>query len=336
MLACGSPGEEHASEVRGEALALPGEGECELCHGEIADEWARSRHHAAFTNADFQRAYAREPTPFCRECHVPAHDRLPAAEAEALGVGCLACHQDGATLVTGMGRAGSGAAPHPLRRDPGFATDTCARCHEFEFPAGSERPRGTMMQTTMREHRASAHADRSCADCHMPRAEHGWAGHELASTRDPAAMRRALEVRASREVGGLRLDLRTHEVGHAFPTGDLFRRLAVHATLVEPGGRTIAHEVRYLARHFVTRRHPDGRLRHAGTQAIVDDRPLGAASLRLDVEAGEAGADSDLVWWIDLERVDQRDHDHPERSSIAGTIRLAEGRLPPRPASAGP
>ncbi|MFY0541976.1 multiheme c-type cytochrome [Nannocystis pusilla] len=120
------------------ATWLPREDECAACHGEIADAWARSRHHAAFTNADFQRAYAREPTPFCRECHAPEHARLPASEADALGVGCLACHGGPATIVTGAARTGS-EAPHGLRRDPSFATRTCARCHEFDFPEGSGR-----------------------------------------------------------------------------------------------------------------------------------------------------------------------------------------------------
>ena len=307
---------------------LPGDDECGQCHAQVADEWARSRHHTSFTNPDFQRAYARETTPFCRECHAPEHARLPAAEAEARGVGCLACHRDGDAIATGGGSLEVSAAPHALRRDPGFATRTCARCHEFEFPPTSRLPRGTMMQTTMREHRASAHADRSCADCHMPRAA-GSPRHDFASTRDPAAMRRALDVRASRDVDALRLELRAPDVGHAFPTGDLFRRLAIHATLVAADGRTIAHATRYLARHFVSRRHPDGRLRHDASEPLVDDRLHGAASLRVDPGARDPAPDAALVWWIDLERVDELDRDRPGLSTIADTIRLAEGRLPP-------
>ncbi|MCY1007195.1 multiheme c-type cytochrome [Nannocystis pusilla] len=305
------------------ATWLPREDECAACHGEIADAWARSRHHAAFTNADFQRAYAREPTPFCRECHAPEHARLPASEADALGVGCLACHGGPATIVTGAARTGSDA-PHGLRRDPSFATHTCARCHEFDFPEGSGRAPGTMMQTTMREHRASAHADRSCADCHMPGADHGFA-----STRDPAAMQRALEVLARRDGDALALDLRTRDVGHAFPTGDLFRRLAVHAALVDADGRELARDVRYLARHFVPRHHPDGRLRHDADLPVADDRIHGAARVRLELRPAGPGGAAELVWRIDLERVDARDPDRPETSTIADTIRLAEGRLPP-------
>ncbi|PCC67275.1 Cytochrome c554 and c-prime [Nannocystis exedens] len=302
---------------------LPREDECAACHADIADAWARSRHHAAFTNDEFQRAYAREPTPFCRECHAPEHARLPAAEADALGVGCLACHGGLGTVVTAATRSGSDA-PHALRRDPAFATRTCARCHEFDFPEGGAQARGTMMQTTMREHAASAHADRSCADCHMPGAR-----HDFASTRDPAAMQRALAVTARRDGDALELELRTRDVGHAFPTGDLFRRLAVHAALVDADGRELARDVRYLARHFVPRHHPDGRLRHAATVPVVDDRIHGAAQVRLELRPAGPADRAELVWQIDLERVDARDPDRPETSTIAGTIRLAEGRLPP-------
>jgi hypothetical protein len=325
-LACAAP--QDAPTRTAHSTWLPDEADCAACHADIADEWSRSRHHQSFTNIDFQRSYAREPAPFCRECHAPEHARLPASAADELGVGCLACHGDGTAIVTGLART-TGDPPHILRRDPAFATATCARCHEFDFPARSGRPPGTMMQTTMREHRASAHADRSCADCHMPRSDSDHPRHDFAATRDPAAMRRALLVSARRDGHDLQLDLRTPDVGHAFPTGDLFRRLAVHAVLLAPDGREVVHRSRYLARHFVPRHHPDGRIRHAASQPVRDDRPHGAASVRLELRPDPPADDAELLWWIDLERVDARDPDRPEQSTIADTIRLAEGRLPP-------
>lgn len=316
-LACGAPPPAPAPRP-----ALPGERECLACHTAVADAWSRSRHHHAFTNPDFQRAYAREPLPFCRDCHAPEHADLAPADAESRGVGCLTCHRDGDTLVTRGDPGTPSSAPHPVRRDPAFGTTACARCHEFEFPAHADAGAGAMMQTTHREHRASPFAARACADCHMPAG-----AHDLASTRDPAAMRRALDVTARRDGATLVLDLRPRDVGHAFPTGDLFRRLAVHAALREPDGRARAHQVRYLARHFVPRHHPDGRLNLAGTRPPVDDRLVGPTTLRLDLP--QADPPAELAWWVDLERVDHRDMHHPERSTIAGTIRLAEGRLPP-------
>ncbi len=159
---------------------LPSEAECRECHPEVAAQWDRSRHHAAFSNPDFQRSLAREPEDFCRNCHAPGLARVQPltaterAEAEALGVGCLDCHAGEGTLLAGP-NANLAAAPHPLAAVQDFATHSCARCHEFDFPPNSRRPPGSMMQLTMREHRASAPAVRSCADCHLPAGDHSLA-----------------------------------------------------------------------------------------------------------------------------------------------------------------
>lgn len=302
-----------------------GDADCQACHPQVADQWAHSRHHAAFTNDDFQRSYGREPLAFCRDCHAPALTRaqpLPGGEAEALGVGCIDCHGEGPTIRTGPG-AGPVQAPHLLERSAEFGTRSCARCHEFEFPAESRRPAGSMMQTTMREHRASAYADRGCDDCHLPRRADGGRDHSLASTRDPGALRRALAVTARREGNALIVTLEPRGIGHAFPTGDLFRRLALHAEL-RSGGERVAATTRYLARHFVPRRREDGTLDAAFEWSVPDDRLRGPTTIRLELDPAASG---ELRWWIDHERVDARDEHHPERSTIASAVRVAEGRL---------
>ncbi len=307
---------------------LPDEDECAQCHEEIAEQWARSRHHTSFTNADFQRSYEREPLAFCRDCHAPALDRfVDSVQAEQLGVGCLDCHLEGEALLASGSPRQPSEAPHVLLRSSELATRSCARCHEFEFPARSWRPKGTMMQTTMREHAASEFADRSCAACHMPSPDVELASHEFGSTRDPEAMRRALSVEARREGNALVLELRPNEVGHAFPTGDLFRRLELHAELVSREGSVLASRTRYLARHFAPRRHPDGRLNHAAMLTVPDDRLTGPTTIRLELEPRSADPSAELVWWVDYERVDHRDSHEPENSTIADELRLAEGRL---------
>lgn len=303
---------------------LPSEDECVGCHETTATQWASSRHHTAFTNPDFTRSYAREPLDFCRDCHAPGFTRADVAPERAaeVGVGCIDCHLDGDTLLTGPAASGTGdeQVPHALRRSSDFATQACARCHEFDFPEHSSR-RGAMMQTTMREHAASDHAARSCADCHMPGDDHAFA-----STRDPEAMRRALSIAARREGDVLVLALRPENVGHAFPTGDLFRRLELHAELVTPEGQIVASTTRYLARHFSPRRRPDGRLNYADKQHVRDDRPTDATELRLELDAPQT-EHTKLRWWVDYERVDHRDAAAPEHSTLAGEIRLAEGTL---------
>lgn len=325
LLGCeGAPLEPTPARAIDAPLVGLGDADCQACHPEVATEWARSRHHVAFTNADFQRSFAREPLAFCRDCHAPARLRarpLPGDEAEALGVGCIDCHGEGPTIRTGPGVAPV-QAPHLLERSADFGTRSCARCHEFGFPAASRRPAGSMMQTTMREHLASAHADRGCDACHLPRRGEGR-DHSLAGTRDPDALRRALAVTATREGNDLLISIAPRDIGHAFPTGDLFRRLALHAEL-HAGGERVAATTRYLARHFVARRREDGTLDPAFAWPEPDDRLRGPTTIRLTLDPGARG---ELRWWIDLERVDARDEHHPERSTIASTVRIADGRL---------
>jgi hypothetical protein len=330
---CDEPPEQHDERPVEARSELPDEVACHECHADITAQWIASRHHLSFGNPDFSRAYAREPKDFCRECHAPALTRpepLRVVEPEHLGVGCLDCHVDPQypfAVATGPGPAS--AAPHELLRSGDFGTRSCARCHEFEFPPDSRRPPGTMMQTTMREHRASPHAERSCADCHMPRTGVGALesrDHSLASTRDPAAMRAAIEIQARREDDSVILQMRPIEVGHAFPTGDLFRRLELHAQL-RIGAELIAEHTRYLDREFQPWRLADGRLNRAYPEPVQDDRLTGPTTIELPLDARGRGDEAVLEWWVDYERVDARSHVRPELSIVAEEIRLAEGRL---------
>ena len=304
---------------------LPSEAECRECHPEVAAQWQRSRHRAAFQNPDFQRSLAREPTDFCRDCHAPGRVHvppLPTAEAEALGVACLDCHGGGDTILTGGGEPSDAslAAPHALTTADDFATQICARCHEFEFPHDSRQAAGTLMQLTMREHRASPSRDRSCASCHLPNGD-----HSLASTRDDDAIRRAVTVRARRDGDDLLVELTPDEIGHAFPTGDLYRRIEVHAER-QIDGRAIASVTRYLDREWRPWRLRDGRLNRSFDDPLVDDRVVGPTLLRLELDTSPEQPGGELVWWVDYERVDARNDLEPERSTLASEVRLAQGQ----------
>lgn len=309
---------------------VPTDAQCRECHDVVASAWAPSRHHLAFENPDFQRSYTREPTDFCRNCHAPALTRhaalrLDGPAAEQLGVGCIDCHVDPADpeqVITGG--VGASGAPHQLARITDFGTRSCARCHEFEFPPTSRRPPGTMMQTTMREHQRSGFADRSCASCHMPKADHGFA-----STRSPESLRRAVEIVATREHDDLLLELTPIGVGHAFPTGDLYRRLELHAELRDADGQLLADATRYLARQFPPWRHANGRINNqAWHEPVPDDRLSGPTQVRLELgDHAHADGQTRLIWWIDYERVDARNDLVPDRSTLASELRLAEGEL---------
>ncbi|MEZ4392055.1 MAG: multiheme c-type cytochrome [Polyangiales bacterium] len=212
---------------------------CGACHAEIAQEWRASQHGRAWSDPVFQAAYAVEPMPFCRNCHAPLGraDAEPDERAAREAVSCAACHvRGGAVLAT----TATGAAPHAS-----FATRAlgesafCAPCHQFNFPAdpGSRREvfaTDEAMQDTFEEFQASASraAGERCQGCHMPWTQ-GADGrrhrsHAFPGGSDVAMLRRGVrvEVRARREGDATVVEARVlpGDIGHAFPTGDLFRR----------------------------------------------------------------------------------------------------------------
>ncbi|MCA9599135.1 MAG: hypothetical protein KC776_37750 [Myxococcales bacterium] len=279
---------------------------CETCHPDIAKEWRSSRHRAARNNAEYRAALAREPGSargFCNACHAPEG-------AADLGVGCVTCH---VPLGPVLAAPGTGRAPHALLRTAQMQDgDACASCHEFSFPAPNG---GSQMQRTMTEHRVAAGAKLGCNGCHMPLVGSGKARHRshvFAGGHDPALVRSALSVKATRpSAGRVEIRLTPKNVTHAVPTGDLFRRIAVKVTL--PDGRVRA---RYFSRRF--------RDALPLRQEVSDDRPYrGTTLVALEVPETAPAVRYSVVY----ERVA-----HPrgaeEDAAIDGAITIAAGRLP--------
>jgi hypothetical protein len=253
--------------------------DCAACHREIAREWAASLHKGAWTDDVFQSAYQIEPMEFCRNCHAPLSPRghTPRGLAASEGVSCAACHvRDGMVLSSGAGRgdAEGTVAPHPVRADARFGrSEYCAGCHQFNFPA-ERSPGGPLfdthmpMQDTFGEWQRSDHARRGtqCQDCHMPwrTAADGtrYRSHAFVGGRDPSLLSRSarVEVRATRTADrrvAVRATVVPTDVGHAFPTGDLFRRLELSVWLDDdPSRRRTISFSRSFADQF--ERRPDG------------------------------------------------------------------------------
>ncbi|MFO0590134.1 MAG: multiheme c-type cytochrome [Polyangiaceae bacterium] len=219
--------------------------ECERCHEEVAAEWRGSLHHQAWDDPVFLTAYAIEPLGFCRECHVPEanpFDSAPPAALRRLGIGCVTCHvRDGAVLgVTSLAGSKDG---HAVSGDAALGTvQACARCHEFDFPEKQK----ALMQSTVTEHAASAHAKEPCRDCHMPlvsapgKAPHR--SHDFRVLGNTTLLRSAVTARAERLAGDnatVLVTLAAARIGHDFPTGDMFRRLSVRARVL--GGEGESH-----------------------------------------------------------------------------------------------
>jgi hypothetical protein len=315
----------------GAAVAL--NATCISCHHEEAREWLGSYHQRANIDGAYRKAFAIEPSPFCRGCHAPESDpfKEPPEAVSKLGVGCVTCHvtEEGLVLAAAPreGEPGRDAtpAPHPLRRSPEFArSGGCAGCHEFRFPMPGGKEDAFFMQTTVREHQRSPGAQKACADCHMP-LEAGRRSHAFAQVRDPAWLRANLAATAERtEDDTLRVTLVQPNPGHAFPTGDLFRRLEVGYELRTEGGALVRREARHLARHFEI---VPGQ---AGRNLSRDDRVTSEPRLvEMDLPPPAAAPPgSRISWWVKYQRVATVGAGtDPAEATVESEVKLHEGNI---------
>ncbi|MFO0676944.1 MAG: multiheme c-type cytochrome [Polyangiaceae bacterium] len=332
------PAEPHAAARPDAALANEA---CAACHGDVAAEWRASMHARAWVDPMFQRAFAREPLPFCRGCHAPeaAPDANPDPAVGDVGVGCITCHvpdRDApATVVTGTrGHRAGTTAPHAVLRDARRGTDdVCTNCHEFEFPSRDRRTSRDLMQSTRTEHLASASAKTPCPSCHMPTLPdadetrlRNRVDHRFVASGDVATLARAVSVEVRRTSAGIvTVTLSPKDVGHAFPTGDLFRRLVVVLEAV----RTSDGSRRVLGRHVLARRFRDAVVAMGTTLRVPagDDRV--GPSGRVEVfEIPSDFTDADLRWHLDYERA-ELPADASTHVEVASRLVVAGGPVPP-------
>jgi len=303
---------------------------CITCHADEAKQWRGSHHQQSNVNPAYRKAFAIEPTAFCRGCHAPEADpRVDPPEAVSeLGVGCVTCHvtEEGVVLAATSTSEPAVRAPHPLRRSAAFSqTGGCAGCHEFRFPVAFGNEDGQFMQTTVREHLRSPAARQACADCHMPRVE-GRRSHAFAEVRDPAWLRQNLRVTAERaDDDTLRVTLVQPAPGHEFPTGDLFRRLEVGCELKDERGTVLRREVRHLARHFQILPGQPGR------HLVRDDR-VGSDPRVIEFDLASASPlprGAKVSWWVRHQRVATVGHGtDPAEAKIESEVLLHSGELP--------
>ena len=205
---------------------------CAACHQAVYDDWQTTRHRVAWDNVVFLDGLGREPLPRCVHCHAPLLEqqrevgplrgrRFTSPSTTGLlheGITCAVCHvRDGRVLTTRPVTPDAATPMHPITvdkalQDPAF----CASCHQFGFSNSD-----VLMQGTWSEWRAfnAGGGQGTCQSCHMPGGRHLFRGawdHDL--------LRRSLQVTVTT---GRVLELRSIDVGHHFPTGDLFRHLSV-------------------------------------------------------------------------------------------------------------
>lgn len=301
---------------------------CTSCHVEIAGEWARSEHHRS-ADAVFGAALSREPLRFCEQCHAPeAPTSLAATGALGeLGVACVTCHDPSDQRA----RVPEERLPalHPAVAKA-TGVDACKSCHEFEFPG--ERQQRELFQATVTEQERSSYAGAGCSGCHMPsvagRAK-AHASHAFAASRSAQAQREAVRVVAERtSATSLRLSLTSRGVGHAYPTGDLFRRLAIRAEARGPDFAVVGRAERFLARHF-----SDARTGPRTTERRVehDDRLLPGETRVVDLELGADATGRELYYELRLERVLHMNPAFEASARVESDELLASGVLPATP-----
>jgi hypothetical protein len=198
------------------------------------------------------------------------------------------------------------------------------------------------MQDTLAEHARSRARDAPCQSCHMPSvvgadgARHR--SHAFRVLGDPAMLRRAVVARAALDGDRLRLELEGGDVGHAFPTGDMFRRLEVRVERLDAHDQvTAAAPPVTLARTFAD--VPRDRFhRQLGLQRVeaTDDRVpppgAGAREVVLPLPDGEGAR---VRWRLVYQRMAKPMADAFGVQQVLDEVIVAEGRLaaPSRTAS---
>jgi hypothetical protein len=264
----------------------------------------------------------------------PGSAAVPVASGEspaARGIDCAVCHVRAGHVLGPHGRGGD---EHAALRDARLATSAfCGGCHQFNFPTASpgERIRhhpGRPLQNTLMEWSQSRYADRPCQGCHMPIAGDAGkrhASHAFRTLDDPEVMARAVRVTAdARRRGGVvqvTVVISPAEIGHAFPTGDMFRQ----AVLTVGTGTTRRHEV--LMRYFAQTITEDGRGHLLGQ---VDDTrvlPPGAEPPpRFDFELDDPRA-TEVSWSLELFRLAPEDALERGLDDAAIGLRVQSGRI---------
>jgi hypothetical protein len=259
----------------------------------------------------------------------PRSDAPPALAA--LGVGCVTCHvtDGGALPVTLSARRSGGAAPHPVLRDAELATArACAGCHEFAFPIRAPQDRPELMQSTVSEHARSGYPDVPCAGCHMPATAGPGShrSHRFDLGPDGAMLREAVVARARRVAPSrIAVTLTPGRVGHAFPTGDLFRRLVVTAEVVGEDWLVLGADSRSLRRRFELR---DAGYGQTVRRLLEDDRVGAGPPEPITLDVGEGGRGRPIAWRVEYQRV-EHPLGHDETSAVvADSVIVAEGVAP--------
>jgi hypothetical protein len=229
---------------------------CANCHTNIAQQWERSAHAAAWTDPEFIRQTRERSINSCLPCHasLPLLEQRPGEsprlrdDDRPFGVECRTCHQLGEAYA---GPYESRLGPHPTEQDTARLPCSmfCGICHELEE---EEHTRLYLA--------AAGSAGKTCVQCHMPTSrERLTQGHVLSYIHpkrivhdhafpswSPSITAGAVEIgqptaaRTPGEVIEVSLTLRNRGAGHRIPSGKFgYREMQVAIDLLDADGRSI-------------------------------------------------------------------------------------------------
>lgn len=223
-------------------------GWCANCHETSHTDWRGGMHAQAFSSPRFQLAYRGEPSQWCMNCHAPLWREDPKFKDPANliiysdidemttpwseeGINCAVCHVRDGKIYAGRQPSWWSrlTATHEIQVDETLRSPLfCGGCHQFNFPVsrGSHvRYSKVAMQNTVQEFARTwwAQNNKTCVNCHYRDGEHG-----TDSIFDPERMKQLIQVKFDMKPRGdqfeVQAQLSIEEIGHNFPTGDLFRR----------------------------------------------------------------------------------------------------------------
>lgn len=204
---------------------------CRSCHEQTYSEWRSARHSQSWSNPVFQEGFLVEPQDRCVYCHAPMRQQLeevkagrPGAIAHE-GVTCTACHVRESRIYSSKSE---GTQFHPWEKDPFLRSPKfCAGCHQFDFNKtvnGRAYLTPLTVQNTYREWLdfKARGGKGTCQSCHMPEGKHLFQGAHT-----PEMLLGSITLVAKKRADGIEFLITPKNVGHRFPTGDLFRHLTL-------------------------------------------------------------------------------------------------------------
>jgi hypothetical protein len=140
-------------------------------------------------------------------------------------------------------------------------------------------------------------------------------------------LRAAVRVTAAR-IDGASIEVRISPrgLGHAFPTGDLFRRVEILAEALGPDAQVLAEDARYLARRFGEGR---GVGDHTVKVLVSDDRVMPAGDTVVKLSPGPEARGRPIAWRVAYQRVEHPIEDGSDEAIVGGEVVIAEGVLAP-------